>query len=63
LSNNNMAIALRVNMVAARRLAAMTDDPRDVKDAAEAERMYDEHMQKQAVVDASAGEQGTSGSQ
>jgi hypothetical protein len=52
LVNNNMAIQLRLNKVVTRRLADVTRDPQDEQVADEAAGRYDDHMKKQAKVDA-----------
>lgn len=54
LVNSNMGIQLRLNAVQSRRLADITKNPDDIKAAALAQSMLEEHEKKQAVVDAHA---------
>jgi len=51
LVNSNMGAQLKVAAVALRRIATMTKDPGDVGIALEAERLFADHVAKQAVVD------------
>ena len=51
LVNSNMGGQLRVNMLQARRIAELTKLPSDVELATESERLYNEHMAKQKIVD------------
>lgn len=52
LVNNNMGIQLKINVVALRRIASLCDATLEDKEAAEmAEKLYSEHMAKQAIVD------------
>jgi hypothetical protein len=52
LVNNNMAIQLKLNAVTLRRMAGLTQEVGDIEAAAAAEKLYAEHMAKQALVDA-----------
>ena len=52
LVNSNMALQLSLNKAVTRRLANMTKDPADEDAAQLAARLYDEHLKKQAIVDA-----------
>lgn len=52
LVNNNMGIQLKLNAVTLRRLAGITKKTGDREAAIAAEKLYAEHMAKQAVVDA-----------
>jgi hypothetical protein len=52
LVNSNMGIQLKIAMGLANRLAKITKSPEDIADAVETKRIYDDHMKKQAVVDA-----------
>lgn len=54
LLNSSMATALRVGMIALRRVAELTRHPDDVAAAELAEKSYHEHEAKQARVDAAA---------
>ncbi len=54
LVNNAMAMQLKVNMLLARELAAAKKDDSYVAAAEEAERLYVDHMAKQAKVDKGA---------
>lgn len=51
LSNSNFGVQLQLNAVVSRRLSAFTKDPADLAAAMLAEKLYNEHMAKQAVVD------------
>jgi hypothetical protein len=51
LVNSNMGVQLKLNAVVTRRLAAVTNDPEDLKAADLSERLLREHEAKQAVVD------------
>ena len=51
LVNNNMGIQLALNASVTRRLANLTGDPTDSAAADAAEKLYREHVSKQAVVD------------
>jgi hypothetical protein len=52
LVNSNMGIQLRLNTVALKRIAELTNDPKDVVAAELADTAYQEHLKKQALVDA-----------
>jgi len=51
LSNSNMEAQLRIVMLQAKRISEMTKAKPDIDIANEAERAYEEHKAKQAVVD------------
>lgn len=51
LVNANMGVQLRLNQTVTRRLADLTHDPEDERAAELAAQMYQEHQEKQAVVD------------
>jgi hypothetical protein len=52
LVNSNMGVQLKLNASVTRRLAVMTGNADDIAVADLAQSMYDEHVKKQAVVDA-----------
>jgi hypothetical protein len=51
LVNSNMGIQLKIAMGLANRLAKITKTPEDMADAIETKRIYDDHMNKQSIVD------------
>lgn len=51
LVNSNMGVQLKIAMGLANKVAKLTQNTRDIEDAAETKRLYDEHMKKQAIVD------------
>jgi hypothetical protein len=51
LVNSNMGVQLRVNWLQARRIADMTKLPSDIQLADEAEKLYNDHIFKQASID------------
>lgn len=51
LVNNNMGVQLKLNMELSRWKADQGNDPAHIRDAEQAEKLYNEHMEKQAVVD------------
>ena len=55
LSNSSMGAQLRIVMLQAKRIAEMTKAQPDLDIAGEAERAYQQHQEKQAVVDAGGG--------
>ncbi len=51
LVNNNMGLQLKLTEIATKELADVTGKPEHIRAAAEASRLYKDHMTKQAVVD------------
>jgi hypothetical protein len=51
LVNSNMGIQLKIAMGLTDKISKLTNTKEDLADAAEAKRLYEEHMKKQAVVD------------
>lgn len=51
LVNSNMAIQLKNAMNLANEVASLTKTKKDIDDAIEAGRLYDEHLKKQSLVD------------
>ncbi len=54
LVNSNMGVQLKIAMRLAEKVAKLTKKKEDIEDAVATKKLYDEHMQKQAVVDATA---------
>jgi len=52
LVNSAMGNQLQISALLARRLSTITGESGDISAAVEAERLYDDHIRKQAVVDA-----------
>jgi hypothetical protein len=50
LVNSNMGIQLKIAMNLASKVAKLTNKTKDIDDAIEAKRLYDDHMKKQAAV-------------
>ena len=51
LVNSNMGLQLKIAMGLAAKVADLTNKKKDMNDATETKRLYDDHMRKQAVVD------------
>lgn len=56
LVNSNFGAQLRITYLQAQRIANLTKDPQDAAVATEAHRLWEEHVAKQAKVDAQAAE-------
>lgn len=61
LVNSNFGVQLKVNEVLARRVADLTRDPDDMAAAALASKLYRDHMDKQATVDANTANEAKKG--